>query len=74
MLREVIRRSRKKTSTEKWLKKKNSPLVKGLAIRFGKPWPFKRIVMTYLQVKFCTYCRTTTKEFCGNCSNIFYID
>ena len=27
-------------------KRKDSPLVKGLAIRFGKPWPFKSIVVT----------------------------
>ena len=27
-------------------KEKNSALVKGLAIRFGKPWPFKSIVIT----------------------------
>ena len=27
-------------------RKKNSPLVKGLAIRFGKPLPFKSIVVT----------------------------
>ena len=30
--------------------------------------------MTKLQVKFYAYCRATTKEFCGHCSNIFETD
>ena len=49
-LGELVRRSRGK-------KKEKPPLEKNSPLRVGEPWPFKSIVMTYLQVKF-----TTTKR------------